>query len=80
VRNHPSNVTWSLKCPGFLTAGPPCSVQVRMSWSLATTHLVGAGGRKRIEADIITGPAWTLEGRTFPAAGGAARTGTQFVA
>jgi len=37
-------------------------------------------GRKRIEADIITSPARTLEGRTFAAAASAARAGTQFVA
>jgi hypothetical protein len=29
---------------------------------------------------MIAGPAWTLEGRTFPAAGGAACAGSQFVA
>jgi hypothetical protein len=31
-------------------------------------HLVGDFSRKRIEADMIAGPAWTLEGRAFSAA------------
>jgi hypothetical protein len=34
---------------------------------------VGDIGRKRIETDMITGPAWTLEGRAFSAAACAAR-------
>jgi hypothetical protein len=42
-------------------------------------YFVGAGW-KRIEADMIAGPARTLEGRTFPAAIGAACAGTQLVA
>jgi len=37
-------------------------------------------GRERIEADIIAGPAWTLNGRAFRTATGAACAGTQFVA
>ena len=41
---------------------------------------VGDIGRKRIETDMISGPAWTLERRTFPAAGGAACASTQFIA
>jgi hypothetical protein len=41
---------------------------------------VGYAGRKWIEADMIAGPAWPLEGRTFPAAGGAACASTQFIA
>jgi hypothetical protein len=36
-------------------------------------------GRKRIEADVIAGPAWTLEGRAFSTAVCAAGAGTQFV-
>jgi hypothetical protein len=47
---------------------------------IIVTHLVGAAGRKRIEADIIAGPAWSLESGTFSAATGAACAGTQFVA
>jgi hypothetical protein len=30
-------------------------------------------GRKRLEANMIAGPAWMLDGRTFTAATGAAR-------
>jgi hypothetical protein len=41
-----------------------------LTYSLAGEH-VSVGDRKRIEADMIAGPAWTLDGRTFPAAGGA---------
>ena len=43
-------------------------------------HLVGDAGRERIEADMIAGPAWTLERRAFSAAGGAACASAQFVA
>ena len=43
-------------------------------------HLVGDAGRERIEADMIAGPAWTLERRAFSAAGGAACASTQFIA
>jgi hypothetical protein len=43
-------------------------------------HFVGDAGREWIKADMITGPAWTLERRAFPAAGGAAGAGTQFIA
>jgi len=39
------------------------------------THFVGDAARKRIEADIIAGPSWPLEGRAFAAA-----TQRQFVA
>jgi len=35
---------------------------------------------KWMEADMITCPAWTLEGRAFSAATSTARAGTQFVA
>jgi hypothetical protein len=41
---------------------------------------VGDIGRKRIEADMITGPAWTLDGRAFSTAARAPRAGPQFVA
>ena len=34
--------------------------------------ILGDIGRKRIEADVIAGPAGTLQGRAFPAAMGAA--------
>ncbi len=47
---------------------------------IIVAHLVGDFSRKRIEADMIAGPAWTLEGRAFSAASGAACAGTQFVA
>jgi hypothetical protein len=47
---------------------------------IIVAHLVGDFSRKRIEPDMIAGPTRALEGRTFPAAGGAACTGTQFVA
>jgi hypothetical protein len=40
-----------------------------------STHLVGDCW-KRVEANMIASPAWTLEGRAFAAA----RAGTQFVA
>jgi hypothetical protein len=41
---------------------------------------VNDSDRKRIEADMIAGPAWTLEGRAFSAATSTACAGTQFVA
>ena len=47
---------------------------------IIVAHLVATSGRKRIEADVIACPAWTLEGRTFRPAGGAACAGAQFVA
>ena len=66
---------------------------VTLSFNLAPGVTIGAAvsavllpeaicdvGRERIEADIIAGPAWTLEGRAFSAATGAACAGTQFVA
>ena len=37
-------------------------------------------GRKRIEADMIAGPAWTLESRILVAAIGTASASTQLVA
>ena len=37
-------------------------------------------GRKRLEANMIAGPAWMLDGRTFTAATGAARGRPQFIA
>jgi len=40
---------------------------------------VADAGRQRIEADVIAGPAWTLECRTFSATTGTACAGTQFV-
>ena len=36
-------------------------------------------GRKRIKADVITGPAGTLQGRAFPAATGATSASAQLV-
>ena len=47
---------------------------------IIVAHLVGDFSWKRIEADMIAGPAWTLEGGTFTAATSAACAGTQFVA
>jgi hypothetical protein len=47
---------------------------------IIVAHLVGDFSRKRIEADMIAGPAWMLEGHSFAAATGAACAGTQFVA
>jgi hypothetical protein len=47
---------------------------------MAASAFVSDASRKRIEADMIAGPAWTLDGRTFAAATGAARSGAQFVA
>jgi hypothetical protein len=44
------------------------------------THFVRDAGREWIEADVIAGPTWTLEGRTFSAAGGAACATAQLVA
>jgi hypothetical protein len=41
---------------------------------------VGDARREWIEANMIAGPAWTLEGRTFSAAGGAACASAQLVA
>jgi hypothetical protein len=43
-------------------------------------HFVGDAGRKRIEANVIADPAWTLDGRAFFTAIRAARAGTQPVA
>jgi hypothetical protein len=61
-------------CPVLkMIAGSPSSVSLKVSFACGA-------GRKRIETDMITGPAWTLEGRTFPAAGGAACASTQFIA
>jgi hypothetical protein len=40
---------------------------------------IGDAYGKRIDADMIAGPAWTLKGRAFSAATSAARAGTQFV-
>src|SRR5215469_4220271 len=42
--------------------------------------VVGDARRKRIEADIITGPPWPLERRAFPAAVCANCAGAQSVA
>jgi hypothetical protein len=41
---------------------------------------IGDAHGKRIEADMIAGPAWALEGCAFPAAPSTACAGTQFVA
>jgi hypothetical protein len=46
----------------------------------APPHFVGNAGRKRIEANVIAGPAWTLEGCTFTAAVSTAGACAQFVA
>jgi hypothetical protein len=47
---------------------------------ISLVRLVGVTGRKRAEADVIAGPAWMLEGCTFAAATGAARTSAQLIA
>jgi hypothetical protein len=47
---------------------------------MVESAFVGDAGRKWIEANMIAGPAWTLEGRAFSAATGAACAGTQLVA
>ena len=47
---------------------------------IIVAHLVGDFSRKRIEANMIAGPAWTLEGRAFSATPSRACAGTQFVA
>jgi hypothetical protein len=44
-----------------------------VSWLARAFCVPRDAGRKRIEADIITSPARTLEGRTFAAATGAYR-------
>jgi hypothetical protein len=43
-------------------------------------HFVRDPGREWKEADMITGPAWALEGRAFGPTGGAARTNAQLIA
>jgi hypothetical protein len=43
-------------------------------------HFVGDVGRKRIEADVVAGPAWPPECRTFPAAASATGRRAQSVA
>jgi hypothetical protein len=47
---------------------------------IIVAHRVGDFSRKRLEANVIAGPAWMLEGRAFSAATSAACAGAQFVA
>jgi hypothetical protein len=64
----------------FALAYAICTRGWRCGGQVIVAHLVGDFSRKRIEADMIAGPAWTLEGRSFAAATCAASAGTQFVA
>jgi hypothetical protein len=57
----------------------PITLLVRAA-DIPLARLVGVTGRKRVEADMIAGPAWTLEGRASSAATSTACAGTQFVA
>jgi hypothetical protein len=43
-------------------------------------HFIGDAGRKRLKANVIAGPAWPLDGRTFRAAIRAAGAGAKSVA
>jgi hypothetical protein len=65
---------------GTHTAARGCTRLSECASRIIVAHLVGAPGRKRIEADMITGPAWTLEGRAFSAAISTTCAGAQFVA
>jgi hypothetical protein len=64
----------------FALAHAICTRGWRCGGQVIVAHLVGDFSRKRIEADMIAGPAWTLDGRSFVAATSTVCAGTQFVA